>query len=269
MLTPSFITANYVARALNYRGPADWMPNNDATIAAASAEHFLQIVQDVVAAGFESIDIWTAHCHWLHHDTEDYLEQIKGYCSQFDLTISSYAGGMDNVTTAADLDKPFRLMKQLGAPLFAGGIRGLPSPQMCALVNESLGRYGLKWGFENHPGEKSVAEILERIDGGRHDRIGAALDTGWCGTMGFDALEAVQRLCEMNKLFIIHLKDVTEAGKHDTCTLGDGIVGIEKVVRYLKQSGWSGTLCIEHEPFDHDPTEEIVTSRLRVLDWIG
>src|SRR5215218_138174 len=74
MPTVSFISANYVARALDYNGETDWMGHDRATVRSASPERFLQIAQDVVGAGFEAIDIWTAHCHWLHHDREDYLE---------------------------------------------------------------------------------------------------------------------------------------------------------------------------------------------------
>src|SRR5258706_14584814 len=121
MRTISFISANYVARALDYKGLADWMPNNDATIKAASAEHFLGVVQDIAAAGFESIDIWTAHCDWQDHDREDYLEQVKGFCSQFDLTMTSYAGGFA-ANVARGMDSPFHFMMQLGATLFVSGI---------------------------------------------------------------------------------------------------------------------------------------------------
>lgn len=266
MRTISFISANYVARALNYRGPADWMPNNDATIAAASAEHFLQVVQDVVAAGFEAIDIWTAHCHWQHHDREDYLEQVKGFCSQFDLTITSYAGGFA-AKEGKDIDAPFRFMKQLGATLFAGGIHGPPPAELAPMVHEICNRYGSRWAFENHP-EKTIDEIFAKIDGGKHDRVGVALDTGWCGTQGMDALEAIKRLREAGKLFIVHLKDVTEAGKHDTCAIGEGIVPCERVVRYLVQSGWDGDIALEHEPYDRDPMPEIVRSLARVKEWL-
>src|SRR5258706_3291441 len=129
MRTISFISANYVARALNYKGPADWVPNNDATIEAASAEHFLGVVQDIVAAGFEAIDIWTAHCHWQHHDREDYLEQGKGFCSQFDLAITSYAGGFA-AKEAKDIDGPFRVMEQLGGTPFSGGIDETPAGEL-------------------------------------------------------------------------------------------------------------------------------------------
>jgi sugar phosphate isomerase/epimerase len=266
MPTVSFISANYVARALNYNGNTDWMTHDRATAGAASPEAFLQVAQDVVAAGFDAIDIWSAHCHWLHHDREDYLEQVKGFCSQFDLTITSYAGGLD-AKSADEIDRPFKFMKQLGAPLFAGGIRGLPPADLCRAVNETCHRYNLRWGYENHP-EKSFDELLARIDAGRHDRVGVALDTGWCATQGMDALDATQRLIDINKLFILHLKDVKEPGKHDTCTLGDGIVPCEKIVRELVRSNWSGNISIEHEPFDHDPTEEIKTSLARVRQWL-
>lgn len=266
MRTVSFITANYVARALGYSGDTDWMKHDAATVASASPEHFLAIVQDIIAAGFDAIDIWTAHCHWLRHDREDYLEQVKGFCSQFDLTITSYAGGFE-AKNAQDIARPFKFMKQLGAPLFAGGIRGLPSPELCETVNETCHRYNVRWAYENHP-EKSFGELLTKIDAGRHDRVGVALDTGWCGTQGMDALDATQRLIDQGKLFILHLKDVKAPGKHDTCTLGNGIVPCEKIVRELVRSNWSGNISIEHEPFDHDPTEEIKTSLARVREWL-
>jgi sugar phosphate isomerase/epimerase len=266
MRTVSFITANYVARALGYNGDTNWKTHDAATVASASAENFLAVVRDVVAAGFDSIDVWTAHCHWAHHDREDYLEQVKGFCSQFDLTITSYAGGID-VKTPDEIDRPFKFMKQLGAPLFAGGIRGLPSPELCRIVNDTCHRYNVRWAYENHP-ERSFDELLAKVDHGRHDRVGIALDTGWCGTQGMDPLDAVRRLIEMNKLFILHLKDVKDPGKHDTCTLGDGIVPCEKIVRDLVNAKWDGNISIEHEPFDHDPTEEIKTSLARVREWL-
>jgi sugar phosphate isomerase/epimerase len=93
-----------------------------------------------------------------------------------------------------------------------------------------------------------------------------ALDTGWCGTQGIDSVEAAKRLRE--KLFIVHLKDVKAAGAHDTCALGEGIVPIEKVVRYLVESRWEGTFCIEHEPYDHDPMADVKKSLERVKKWL-
>jgi L-ribulose-5-phosphate 3-epimerase len=266
MRTISFISANYVGRALDYRGPHDWMPNQEAVIASMTPERFLHIVLDVAAAAFVAVDVWTAHCHWQHHDREDYVEQVKGYCSQFDLAITSYAGGFE-VKGPAEVERVFKFMKQLGAPIFAGGIRGPGPGELCPIVNDVCVKYNVRWGFENHP-EKGVGEIMEKIDRGRHERVGVALDTGWCGTQGFAALDAVKRIREAGKLFILHLKDVKEAGRHDTCALGEGIVPCEKVVRYLVESKWAGTICIEHEPFDRDPMPEVVRSYQRVVEWL-
>jgi len=260
----SFITANYVARALNYNGQTDWMTHDAATIKSASADSFAAIARDVATAGFAYIDIWTAHCHWLHHDRGDYVELIKGFCSQYDFTISSYAGGL-NVTSAAELEAPLKFMKQLGAPILAGGMWGADSAQMTPIVDEICERLGVKWAFENHP-EKTVDEILARIAGGKYNNVGVALDTGWCATHGLDAVEAAKRL--RHKLMVVHLKDIKAAGAHETCTLGDGVAPVEKLVRYLISSDYRGPICIEHEPFDRDPMPEIMTSCERVTMWL-
>jgi len=58
---PSASSPHYVARALGYNNTTDWMANDAATIAAASPDHFMAICSDIARAGFESIDIWTAH----------------------------------------------------------------------------------------------------------------------------------------------------------------------------------------------------------------
>ena len=124
----------------------------------------------------------------------------------------------------------------------------------------------MKFALENHP-EKSVDELLAKIGGGAFKNVGIALDTGWFATHGVDALEAIKRLRE--HLTIIHLKDIKKAGAHDTCTLGDGIVKIEKIVKHLAATGWAGPLCIEHEPYDRDPMPEIKRSFERVKKWLG
>ena len=264
MRTLSFITANYVGRALNYTGPAEWGPHDQATVKSMSADTFGAVCADIADAGFEALDIWVAHCHWRHHSAEDYLEVVKGICSQYDFTISSYAGSI-NGADLPDIEKAFRFVKQLGAPMMAGGCRGGEPAEVVPFVNDLCAKLGLKWAFENHP-EKSVEEILARIDGGRHEHVGVALDTGWCATQGLDALEAAKRL--RDKLFIVHLKDIIAPGGHETCAIGEGIVPCEKVVRYLVESGWNGAICLEHEPYDRDPMPEVLRGAQRVREWL-
>ena len=264
MIKISFITANYVARALNYNGDPDWSTHDAATTRLIDGEGFGRIAGDIAAAGFENIDIWTAHCHYLAHRDSDYLEVVKGLCSAYDFTITSYAGGL-KPGNPSELDAPFRFMKQLGAPLFAGGIFGeLSAGQAMPHIQAACEKYDVRYAFENHP-ETSVDEILEKIGRGKFNRCGVALDTGWCGRQGIDALEAVKHLRE--HLLIIHLKDI-EHGGTDTCALGAGSVPVEKVVRYLVEEGWNGTLSVEHSAFDRDPMPEVKQSLERVKGWV-
>ncbi|HEY8669161.1 MAG TPA: TIM barrel protein [Tepidisphaeraceae bacterium] len=260
----SFITANYVARATSYDGDEDWGKQERATYAADSSAYFTAMAKDIAAAGFEAMDIWGAHCHFHQHAAGDYLEQIKGICSQFDLAISSYAGWV-SLQSPADLEQPFKFIKQLGTDIMAGGIMGLPPEQLHPAVEQAAGKYGVRWAFENHS-EKTPRDIFEKIGQGKFKHIGVALDTGWCGTQGMDALEAAKRL--RDHLMILHLKDVKAAGRHDTCAAGDGVVACEQVVRYLKQTAWQGTICIEHEPYDRDPMPECKMSLQRVREWL-
>jgi hypothetical protein len=62
----SFISANYVARALNYPGgtTSEWGKFDKATREKASADDFMRIAMEVSEAGFEAIDIWDAHFDW-------------------------------------------------------------------------------------------------------------------------------------------------------------------------------------------------------------
>jgi sugar phosphate isomerase/epimerase len=266
MPTVSFISANYVARVLKYSGESNWGVHDNATVAATDRAHFEGILADVKAAGFSAIDIWMAHCHFNRHSPQ-HRESIKDACAKAGMAVTSYAGGIGG--TKQELDTIFRFMRDLGAPILAGGYFGkMPAAEAMPAVHEICQRYSVRYALENHP-EKSADEIWTRIGQGQYSTIGVALDTGWCGTQDFDALDAVKRFVDKGKLFILHLKDVTQKGGHGTCALGDGVIPCEKIVRHIKQAKWEGTICIEHEPYDRDPMPEVKTSLDRVKKWLA
>jgi L-ribulose-5-phosphate 3-epimerase len=265
MRTISFMSANYVARALNYNGLEDWGAHDRATVQWTNADTFAAMLKDVADAGFDHIDIWQAHCHYQHHNRDDFLEQAKGILSQYDFTIASYAYGIGR-ESREELEKAFKFVKQLGAPIVAGGVFGADPAEVVPVISEICQQYNILYAFENHP-EKTVDEIFTRMGRGQYKNVGVALDTGWCGSSGIDALEAAKQLRE--HLTVVHLKDVTAAGRHDTCALGDGIVPVEKVVRYLVDSNWQGDISIEHEPYDRDPMPEVKTSLQRLKQWLS
>ena len=130
----------------------------------------------------------------------------------------------------------------------------------------SLQAHGVRLAVENHP-EKTPTEVLAKIERG-DGAFGTTVDTGWWGTQGYDAPQAILDLRE--HIVHVHLKDVRAVGEpHDTCVWGEGVVDIEACVGALQEMGYDGYLTIEHEPEDHDPSDEIVELRRRLEAWLA
>jgi sugar phosphate isomerase/epimerase len=143
--------------------------------------------------------------------------------------------------------------------VFAQGFHPANGP----LVAELAARYGIRMGLENHP-QKSAQEVID-IVAPFAPWVGAANDTGWFATQGYDAVRATYELRDY--LVHMHLKDITVPGGHETCALGDGVVDIPGVLKALKEIGYTGAVTIEHEPYDHDPTAACALSLKRVKAW--
>ncbi len=273
--TPSFITANFVARQLGYKMDRGWAQGDQASNEwfaplATFEARFDEMLAEVKALGFASIDLWGAHLNWqwatLHH-----VETAKKLLAKHGLAVRSYAswvmGGPENLHAAC------RLCAALDIPYFVGNCEMLATDRATAVA--IMREHGVGCAFENHP-ETSTAEVLARIGAGDEDVVGVGLDTGWCATAKWDALAAVKDLAP--RLFAIHLKDVKAPRKektglefidrgHETCRAGDGIVPMRAIVEYLRAIGFRGSIGIEHEPETFDPREEIRQSRERVESW--
>lgn len=273
--TPSFITANFVARPLGYQMTEGWGQGDQANNAwfsplATFEARFDDMLAEIKALGFSSIDLWGAHLNW-QWATPQHIETAKALLAKHGIAARSYAswvmGGPENLHAAC------RMCALLDIPYFVGNCELLTKdrPRAVAIMRE----HGVGCAFENHP-EKSAAEVLAIIGAGDEDVVGVGLDTGWCATQKWNALSALKDL--RHRLFAIHLKDVKppRAEKtglqfvdmgHETCRAGDGIVGMQAVVEYLREIGFRGSIGIEHEPETFDPREEVRESRERVERW--
>jgi sugar phosphate isomerase/epimerase len=107
---------------------------------------------------------------------------------------------------------------------------------------------------------------LKLIADGSDGFIGAACDTGWWGTQGFSAPQAIHEL--KDHLLAVHLKDIKAIGAHDTCKFGDGIVDIQACVDAILEIGYTGVIGIEHEPEHHDPTQDVLESKQLLEAWL-
>ena len=263
--TISFMSANYVARQVDYNMTRGWGEGDRATSeyfrpAATFAERFDEILHDVRALGFDAMDVWTAHIGptWA---TDAHLDAARRLLDARGLTVPSLGGWFGS--TREEFERACQIAVALDCPLLGGSTSMLEKDR--PWVVETLGRYGLRLGLENHP-EKRPEEMLEKVGDGADGTIGTTVDTGWYGTQGYDAARAIEVLGDA--VLHIHLKDVLAEGLHETCRLGAGIVPIEACVRALKRIGYTGAITIEHEPERFDPTEDVRASHRMLLRWL-
>jgi sugar phosphate isomerase/epimerase len=250
----SFMSANYVARELGYGVADEWGPCDDATNAVfrpieTFAERFDDLLVRVRAAGFERLDLWTAHLHW-RWATPEHLLIATQALERHGLRVVSLAGSFG--ATPAELASACRVATAVGTTLL-GGMADVLTDDRRATA-QVLREHGVRFGLENHP-ERSPAEVLAKI-GDDADVLGTTVDTGWYATHGYDPARAIRELD--GRILHVHLKDVKQAGTHVTCAYGTGCAQIARCVDELVSLGYERGLSVEHEPYDADPTEECI-----------
>ena len=261
----AFVTANYVARETGYAmhgwGHGDRTTQEAFAPVETFADRIDALLGGIRALGFDTIDLWGAHLgpEWA---TDAHVEAVRAGLARHDLRVATYATwiGPSNVERACELTL------ELGTSLIGGGFSGDP-----AAIAPVLAKYGVRLGIENHP-EKTPAEVLAKIERGE-GTFGATVDTGWWGTQGYDAAQAIDELGE--HVLHVHLKDVLAppadpaAEEHVTCRWGEGIVPIEECVRVLRRRGYEGAIAVEHEPETFDPSDDVRAMRAELEAWLA
>ncbi len=239
---------------------------------------------EITPIGFSAIDLWVAHLNpdWA---TPRQIAEAAAILNKRGLSVTSLAIGIpDDLNKLEPISK---IARALGTKILGGGC----SPEI--LHNQrgellaALEKHDLVFGYENHP-EKDAAELLSQIGPACGGRIGVTIDTGWFGTYGTSAPDAIRQLGD--RLIHVHLKDIYAPHRssdhhdirvatptnptlkdmgHETCALGEGVVGIEACVTALQEIGYTGGISIEHEPEDHNPLEDIRLGYSRLRNWLG
>jgi L-ribulose-5-phosphate 3-epimerase len=256
----AYMTANEVARETGW-AMHGWSHGDRATNEAFApletyAERFDGLLGRVRALGFEAVDLWGAHLgtEWA---TDAHVGIARDALARHGLRVATYATwvGPGNVERACEL------ALALGTDVIGGGFSG--EAEALAPV---LRAHAVTLAIENHP-ERTPVEVLAKIEAGG-GTMAATVDTGWWGTQGYDAAKAIDDLG--GQVAHVHLKDVLREGEpHDTCAWGAGIVDVEACVRTLRRLGYAGAYSIEHEPEDHDPSEEIALMRTQLEGWLA
>ncbi len=261
----SFMTTNCVARQLDFR-MADWGEGDRATRAyfgppETFAERFGDMLALIRGLGFTAIDLWTSHLDPLRA-TSGQVAAAKRSLADHGLRVVSLAGGFGDSREA--VEGSCRLAVEMRTTIL-GGSTSLALQDRDWLVG-TLQRHGLRLAIENHP-EKTPAEMLDKIGDGGGGTIGTTVDTGWYGTQGYDAAQAIEELAP--HVMHVHLKDVRRAGGHETCALGTGVVPVEECVRALQRIRYAGAISVEHEPSEGDPSRAVQAGAELVRGWLS
>ena len=260
MSIASFMTANYVARrtgwAMHGWGHGDRETNAYFRDVETYAERLDEVLRDVRALGFDAVDVWGAHLSpaWATHE---HVAAAREALERHGLRVTSYATWLGR--DRGEIERACGIALALGTTLIGAGASDL------AAAIPVLRERGVRLGIENHP-EKTPAEVLAKIE--RDGAVlGATVDTGWWGTQGYDPVRAIEELAP--HVLHVHLKDVVREGEpHDTCRWGEGIVDAEACVRALQRIGYAGAITVEHEPEDHDPSQECREMREQLEAWL-
>src|SRR3712207_2868759 len=116
MNTISFMTANYVARYVDYQMTGGWGQGDRATNEHfrpidTFAQRFEEILLDVKAMGFDALDLWTGHLNpaWA---SEEHITIAGDLLRRHQLQVASLAGGFGS--TREELEASCRLAVAVG-----------------------------------------------------------------------------------------------------------------------------------------------------------
>ncbi len=242
----AFVTANLVARVSGYRFKlANWADEHKKTVAATDEAEWRAICKEIADHGFKAIEIWEAHA------APEVMDKARGatwkaIMDDLGLKAVGYGGKLTPKTA--------EICQWLGIPQINGWLGDNNPKQATDLCKQT----GVRVNIENHP-QKSAKELFDAIGGG-NEWLGVCVDTGWFGTQGVSAPDMIR---ECGKLVRnVHIKDVKAAGAHDTCLLGEGVVGIADCIAALKEIGYAGWYAWEDEPEDRNPFDSADRNKL-------
>ena len=142
-------------------------------------------------------------------------------------------------------------------------IVGVPVPEVLPKVDKILNDYpDICVAIHNHgPGDKvypTPQVAYERIKG-LNERLGLCIDIGHVKRYGECPVEAIKACAD--RVFDIHLKDVTKAAKDGhCCEAGRGVIDLPAVLKALIEINFSRVASFEYEKDADDPLPGLAES---------
>ena len=168
-----------------------------------------------------------------------------------DAKLVLYGGGVIGMSTETQVNQAFDYAKAAGMKVIVAS----PAPAMLPSIDQKVKQYDITVAIHNHgPGDKhfptpeSAYEQIKNLD----RRLGLCIDIGHTVRIGADPIVAVEKYAD--RLFDVHLKDVTEATPKGRCIqCGRGVIDLPGFIRALVKVKYNGVVSYEYEIEENDP----------------
>ncbi len=245
--------------AAGYRGielgPVGYMPEDPAVLAAALAEHGLELIGGVVFRPFHDPGAW-----------DDVMDGAMRTCKALQAHGAQHLVLIDSISprrapTAGRANEAEQMDKAEWTAF---------RDRLATVAKMGAEEYGLTVGIHAHAaGFMDFEPELERLlDEVNEDILKICFDTGHHSYAGFDPVAFMRRY--VGRISYMHFKDIDPKVKADViarrtgfyeacgqgifCTLGDGDVDFPAVRQVLLDAGFSGWCTVEQ---DCDPTLDV------------
>lgn len=172
--------------------------------------------------------------------------------------IDLYGAGVIYMKKREDVDNAFEYARKAKLKM----IIGVPEHDFLSYVEEKVKEYDIKLAIHNHgpgderyPSVESAYVLIKDMD----PRMGICLDIGHTQRINRDPKQDLVDFSE--RIFDIHVKDVTEASKKgSTCEIGRGVIDIPSFLKTVIKLKYSGALAFEYEKDSGDPLPGLAES---------
>lgn len=172
--------------------------------------------------------------------------------------ITVYTVGVIYMKSEKAVDQAFEYTRMAGVKMMVGA----PDYGLLPYVEKKVKEYDIRLAIHNHgpdnplfPNATDIWNHIKDMD----SRIGICLDIGHTVRDGADPSVDAERYAE--RLFDVHIKDVTEASKAGrTVEMGRGVIDIPRFISTLRKIKYNGMCSLEFEKDMKDPLAGIAES---------
>jgi len=261
MFKTGVITASWVGEINNHQ-PAPWPELVQMHWDRFGLPELDALFERIAGLGFEYVEYWIGHSGNLGRTPlwrGVTPEQVLSIFDKHGLKLASFCpGGLGRDT---EMEPIFEFAHSLGAKMLTGWLG--PQKEVWERVVSLCERYDMRYGIEPHGPEYSLTfpeDLLKAC--AFSERLGVCPDTGVWAHQGVDVILAVEKVAEHT--IHMHLKGYHQ-DKGFGCAPGEDDIGLDRVVRFLRDAGYTGVYSLEYEA-DHDPDPELKRARAWLLD---